>query len=138
MDNDSLIKWFQHKGIRPTAVRLLVARVLAEATTPLSLSDIEGTLDTAPKSTIFRALNLFLEHHLVHGFEDGSGSFKYELRDNDGLSGASGMHVHFFCERCNRTYCFKDKQIPSIELPDGFSMNSVNYMIKGICDKCKG
>ena len=56
----------RERGIRPTAVRLLVVRILAEADAPLSLAEIEAMLDTAPKSTIFRALTLFQTHRLVH------------------------------------------------------------------------
>lgn len=134
---NDIVNRLESKGIRPTAVRLLVAQVLAEATMPLSLADIEMILDTAPKSTIFRALNLFLEHRLVHCFEDGSGSLKYELCHSDDECSIDDMHTHFYCERCQRTFCFKTIQVPAIELPLGFTMNSVNYMIKGVCDKCK-
>lgn len=136
MKMSDIVKRLEEKNIRPTAVRLLVAQALAAATSPLSLADIENMLDTAPKSTIFRALNLFLEHRLVHCFEDGSGSLKYELCDGDDMCSVSDMHTHFYCERCQRTFCFKAIQVPVIELPDGFSMHSVNYMIKGVCNEC--
>jgi len=26
--------------------------------------------------------------------------------------------------------------VPSVDLPEGFEVRSVNYTIKGICDKC--
>lgn len=136
MMNDLLIEKLAARGIRPTAVRLLVVRVLAEADSPLSLADIEAMLDTAPKSTIFRALNLFLEHHIVHSFEDGSGSLKYELCDGE-HGNLDDMHTHFFCEKCQRTFCFKAIQVPVIDLPKGFRMHSVNYMVKGVCCECE-
>lgn len=126
----------KERGIRPTAVRLLVARLLSQSESPLSLADIEEKLDTAPKSTIFRTLTLFQVHNLVHSIEDGSGSLKYELCHSHGHDSANDMHTHFFCEKCQRTYCFKQIQIPAIELPEGFTMHSVNYIVKGICDKC--
>ena len=124
----------EEHGIRPTAVRLLVVRILAQTDSPLSLSEIEATLDTAPKSTIFRALTLFETHKLVHTIEDGSGSLKYELSHH--RKSIDDRHPHFFCEACQRTYCIKEIQIPTIELPKGFTMHSFNYIIKGICDKC--
>ena len=130
-------KLLKERGIRPTAMRLLVARSLSEAESPLSLSDIEAKLDTAPKSTIFRTLTLFQSHNLVQSIEDGSGSLKYELCYSHGHENENDMHTHFFCEKCQRTYCFKEIQIPRIELPEGFTMNSINYIVKGICDKCK-
>lgn len=56
-----------------------------------------------------------------------------------GVDGCSldDMHVHFHCEVCGTTYCLKDMRIPEVELPEGFSMESVNFMIKGICPSCK-
>ena len=57
-------KRLESKNIRPTAVRLLVAEMLSGASSPLSLPDLEALLPTVPKSSIFRALNLFNEHHI--------------------------------------------------------------------------
>ena len=90
---------------------------------------------TMDKSSIFRVLNLFVEHHIVHVIEDGSGTLKYEICDSQECSIAD-MHTHFYCEKCHKTFCFKAIQIPEIDLPEGFSMNSVNYVVKGICPKC--
>lgn len=136
MNTSDIVNRLNSKGIRPTAVRLLVAQTLGEATSPLSLADIENALDTAPKSTIFRALNIFLEHRLVHCFEDGSGSLKYELCHSDDDCSINDMHTHFYCEKCQRTFCLRSTQIPTIELPDGFTMSSINYMVKGVCREC--
>lgn len=136
MKEEDYIKRLEEKGIRPTAVRLLVVQTLAKADAPLSLSDIEGMLDTVPKSTIFRALTLFLEHRLLHSIEDGSGSLKYELCHGHDDCSINDMHTHFYCERCQRTFCFKSIGIPAIDLPEGFTMNSANYIIKGTCNDC--
>ena len=136
MENNNIEKRLLAKNIRPTAVRLLVAEMLAKASSPLSLSDLEELLPTVPKSSIFRALNLFNEQHLVHCIEDGSGWARYELCDNEHHCSVDDMHPHFYCLRCRRTYCFKETKVPVIELPDGFELHSLNYMVKGICSEC--
>ena len=59
-------------GIKPTANRLMVARELAAAGRPLSLTELERQLQTIDKSGIFRALTLFREHHLLHVIESCS------------------------------------------------------------------
>ena len=64
------------RGIRPTPVRMLVLRALQEADCAVSLMALEAELETVDRSSIFRTLNLFLEHHLVHQVEDGSGQTK--------------------------------------------------------------
>ena len=126
----------RENSIRPTAVRQLVVRILSLSESPLSLSEVENRLDTVPKSTIFRALTLFQERNIVHSIEDGSGSLKYELCHNHGHNSTDDRHIHFFCDRCQRTYCLKEIPIPAVELPAGFTKHSANYIIKGICKNC--
>lgn len=136
-DSNDIKKRMEECGIRPTPIRLLVASALSGADAPLSLLDIETILDTAPKSTIFRALTLFEQHHIVHSIEDGSGSLKYEYCHCSDSHTHNAMHTHFYCESCQRTYCLKETHIPHVELPEGFTMRRANYIIKGICAKCQ-
>lgn len=124
------------RGVKPTAVRLLVFSALQATARPVSVSDLETSLQTVDKSTIFRTLTLFLEHHLIHGIEDGSGAVKYELCHGEWDCSVRDMHLHFFCERCHRTFCFKDMPIPEVDLPEGFAMHGVNFVIKGLCPDC--
>lgn len=139
--NEDAMLWIEEllekKGVKPTAIRLLVLKALSEQQDPVSLSELEASLGTVDKSTLFRSLSLFLEHHVVHAFEDGNGVLKYELcRNPDGCS-VNDMHVHFYCTRCHRTYCLPSR-IPVIALPEGFEMESVNFMLKGLCPHCHG
>lgn len=133
---------FQRRGVRPTALRLLVLRALVEADCALSLTDLEARLMTVDKSTIFRSLTLFLEHHLVHAVEDGTGQTKYALCDDDCHcgedihAGLSNLHTHFFCERCRRTFCLRGLPVPAVDLPEGFHLHTANYVLKGLCPTC--
>lgn len=122
--------------VRPTANRELVLRLIAESDRAVSLSDIETALETVDKSTISRILNLFLEHHLLHAIEDGSGSVKYELCGGKYEHSVQDMHPHFYCERCHRTFCMQSVTIPPVEVPRGYVVNSVNYVLKGVCSDC--
>ncbi len=133
---------FQQRGVRPTALRMLVLRALKEADCALSLTDLEARLGTVDKSTIFRSLTLFLEHHLVHVVEDGTGQTKYALCD-DGChcgenlhAGLTDLHTHFFCERCRRTFCLRSLPVPAAALPEGFHLHTANYVLKGLCPAC--
>lgn len=122
--------------VRPTANRELVLRLIAESDRAVSLSDIETALETVDKSTISRILNLFLEHHLLHAIEDGSGSVKYELCGGKYEHSVQDMHPHFYCEQCHRTFCMQSVTIPPVEAPRGYVVNSVNYVLKGVCSDC--
>lgn len=136
MEEKSEIRILEKKGVKPTANRILVLRALLAAACPVSLPELEEVLERMDKSSIFRVLGLFLEHRVVHTIDDGSGALKYELCDGETVCSVDDMHIHFHCEACHRTYCFKTLHIPSIVLPEGFVMQSVNYVVKGLCPTC--
>lgn len=125
------------KGVKPTSNRILVGRELMKATNPVSLADLETALGfTLDKASIFRVLELFAEKDVVHVIEDGSRSLKYELCKSDTHHTIADQHAHFYCERCKETYCIETAKVPMIDIPDGFTPYSINYMVKGICPKC--
>ena len=69
-------------GIRPTAVRLLVLRAIAERDEGVfSLQDLSDRLPTMDKSSLFRTLTLFADKQLLHPIDDGSGMQKYCIPD---------------------------------------------------------
>lgn len=137
MESKDIISKLETKGIKPTANRILVMKALAGASTPLSLSNIEKLMVSMDKSSIFRVLTLFLEHDVVHAFEDGRGILNYELCEEDGKCDHHDGHIHFYCESCQRSFCMEDIHIPSFELPAGFSPHSVSFVIKGECPECR-
>ena len=79
MEPNDLAESLELKGVKPTANRILVLKALKEQACPVSLTDLEDILATMDKSSIFRVLTLFLEHDIVHSFEDGRGILNYEL-----------------------------------------------------------
>lgn len=125
----------QEHGVKPTAVRILVWRKLQHKKGAFALKDVEEWLPEMDRSSIFRALRLFAEHHLLHEVDDGMGQCKYCLCRCEGKEHRG--HVHFTCVRCGHTYCLSDQPIPPIDLPENFEMHEVEYVIKGICESCK-
>lgn len=136
MKENAYLDLLSEREIQPTAIRLLVLREMLQANRPVSLLDLEQTLDTVDKSSIFRTLTLFLSHHLIHCIDDGTGSFKYAVCSPGCSCGVEDLHTHFHCERCNRTFCFKNIPTPIVKLPEGFTLNSINYVLKGLCPEC--
>lgn len=125
-------------GIRVTAVRLLVLRTVTERMHggAFSLQDVMQEMVTADNSSVFRALTLFAEKRLLHTIDDGSGMQKYCLctcPNHDHMHG----HVHFTCTVCQRTTCLMDVPIPHIALPEGFVATDTEFIVKGVCPKCK-
>lgn len=135
-DEKFYIDKLEHRGIKPTAMRLLILREMMRGDETVSLPKLEQYLPTVDKSTISRTLSLFLLHRLVHAIDDGSGSLKYAVCSDDCDCLIEDVHTHFSCEKCHRTFCLKNISVPVVELPAGFRLSSVNYVLKGVCPEC--
>lgn len=137
MNSQDIISRLESKGIRPTANRILVMKTLMGEQNPQSLSNLERKMVSMDKSSIFRTLTLFLEHDVLHAFEDGRGVLCYELCEEKGACDHHDGHIHFYCESCQRSFCMEDIHIPSFELPEGFYPHSISFVIKGECPDCR-
>lgn len=124
------------REIKPTAIRTVVLRAMLVRTSAFSLADLEEALGTVDKSTLSRTIRLFHEHHLIHSIDDGSGAMKYSVCRDDCQCSLGDLHVHFHCTRCGNTYCLERTSIPDIALPEKFALESVNFVMKGICARC--
>ncbi len=124
------------RGVKPTALRLLVLKEMIRYPQAFSLADLEDRLDTVDKSTLSRTINLFHENLLIHSIDDGSGSMKYSVCSNDCMCALNDLHVHFSCLRCKKTFCLESISIPQVQLPTGFLLENVNFVLKGYCNTC--
>lgn len=136
-DIDLIIHILNKASVKPTSNRILVLRTIIEMNRPVSLSDLENNLLTLEKSSIFRVLRLFLRKGVIHSIEDGKGLVRYEICTTDNTHVDDDMHVHFYCEACEKVFCFKTLHAPILELPEGFQVHAVNYMLKGLCPDCQ-
>lgn len=135
-NEDYYIRKLAHREIKPTASRLLILREMMRGDEAVSLPDLERYLPTVDKSTISRTLSLFLLHRLIHAIDDGSGALKYAVCDDGCDCSVDEEHTHFYCENCHRTFCLKHIAVPVVPLPEGFSLHSINYVLKGLCPEC--
>lgn len=135
--SDSYERILQEAGIRATAMRLMVLKTIHEQVRgAFSLQDISNLLPTADNSSVFRALTLFSENQILHLIDDGSGMQKYCLchcQDHHHHHG----HVHMTCTVCHETICLEDVPIPDVPVPQGYDVIESEYVIKGICPKCR-
>lgn len=132
-------KFLENKGVRPTAMRLLVFQHLAKSKVASTLSDIENTFAKADRTTLFRTLKTFEQKGVVHQIDDGSGIMKYALcEEGCKCELERDLHLHFHCTNCGDTVCLTEQKIPHINLPEGFIAEDANLVLKGICDNCSG
>ena len=71
----------QH-DIKPTANRIIIVRTLDSAGKPVSMKELEYSILSLDKSSIFRTLVVFKQHHLVHVIEDGEGGNFPKIQDS--------------------------------------------------------
>ncbi|WP_281987779.1 transcriptional repressor [Aquimarina aggregata] len=129
----------KNKGLRPTAMRILIYKYLVEKDAAAALTDIENAFEKADRTTLYRTVKKFEEKSIVHQIDDGTGISKYALCEpgcNCELE--QDLHLHFHCNNCDETVCLTEQKIPHINLPDGYVAENANLVLKGICDKCSG
>jgi len=134
---DTLEALLATKQIKPTAMRLLVLEFLLKQTTAISLADLEQAFQHSDRITLYRTLKTFEEKLLVHSINDGTGSFKYAMCQDDCTGEAhADLHLHFYCTACQETFCLPKTKIPQVSLPEKFRLEELNLIAKGLCDKC--
>ena len=132
-------KRLAENGVRPTAMRILIYKYLAEREVAIALTDMENAFSKADRTTLYRTLKTFEEKRIVHQIDDGTNISKYALCEPGcNCEMEQDLHLHFHCENCDETVCLTEHKIPHINLPDGYVAENANLVIKGICDKCSG
>jgi Fur family ferric uptake transcriptional regulator len=132
-------KRLNDNGVRPTAMRILIYKYMAEKEVAAALTDIENAFAKADRTTLYRTLKTFEEKGIVHQIDDGTNISKYALCEpgcNCELE--QDLHLHFHCNNCDETICLTKQKIPHINLPGGYIAEDANLVLKGICEKCSG
>jgi len=124
-------------SIRPTAMRILIYKFMANNETAVALTDIEEAFEKAERTTLYRTLKTFEEKGIVHQIDDGTNISKFALcQPGCNCEIDQDLHLHFHCSQCDKTVCLTEHKIPHINLPAGYIAEDVNLVIKGICDTC--
>lgn len=125
------------RKIKPTAMRLVVLGFLHRQHAAVTLIDLENGLDRSDRVTIYRTLKTFEEKGIVHRVDDGSGAAKYALCPDACDAGHHhDLHIHFYCIACKETTCLPGFEIPELRLPERYTMQEINLVAKGTCNKC--
>lgn len=135
MTDEHIVDSLEEHGIKPTSVRLLVWKECSKCHKTFTLQDMEERMLQMDRSSIFRALRLFTDHHLLHEIDDGTGFQKYCVCRCEGEKHLN--HIHFSCKKCGRTYCLEEYAIPIVSLPEGYEMEEAEYVVKGLCPACR-
>lgn len=126
-------------GLKRGGARERVIELLAAEPCALSAVEIEDALRASGRpsgrATIYRVLDLLIEHGLVERVEVGDGQARFERAQPGGEH-----HHHLVCERCGRLVAFDDpgleRAIDRICARLGVSVQSHDVLLRGACGRC--
>lgn len=132
------VKILKKHRLRITQFRQDVIQIFVESDHALSSADLENRLVNPDRITLYRTLRSFEEKGIIHKAVDGTQTPKFALCDDacDEHNHFDG-HIHFYCEKCENTFCLEDVEIPDVSLPPGYVQDHIDMVIKGTCDKCQ-
>lgn len=131
-------------GLSPTPRRVVVLECLLANRAPAAAPDILSQVQahaSINKATLYRILDLLVEHGLALRHSAGERSFRYCA-----LSPAAvhdhAVHCHFHCTRCGAMQCLEGSGI----IPDmgqlareiHGTVSSVEIRLDGVCVQCQG
>jgi len=124
--------------LRKTPTRLAIVQHLLASTLPLSESDIhDKMLESYDRITFYRTIQTLMESGVIHRIVADNTTVRYALnyctRKNHQHQ---NNHIHFYCSQCRKVECLKEVLIQSYPLPDGYTKEECNVVIKGLCKQC--
>jgi Fur family transcriptional regulator, ferric uptake regulator len=126
-------------GLRRTAAREAILKLLAEANRPLSHCEIleRAKGETCPdRVTVYRTLETLQNKGLLHRIQGTDGIWRYCHHLSNPSEECAGNHIHFLCSRCNQMSCLPEQPLPWIEAPAGAVIHSKQLVVHGFCAAC--
>jgi len=125
----------KRSGLGPTPNRIQVVEALVGSESPVTPQQLFAVVGAhMNRVTLYRILDMLVEHGVVTRHNDGGRAFRYCL----GL-GPHG-HAHFHCRRCGRTQCLATDSINSglssltAALP--MRVEAAELSMSGVCQGC--
>lgn len=128
----------QQAGLRATAPRLAVLRLLAASKRPLSHSEVVEALANPDfdQATLYRNLVKLVEVKLASVASRVGGITRYELRRSG--DNAPHLHPHFACRSCGQLACLPGaKLVAAVEDAWREALRDADLQVVGTCPSCR-
>ncbi len=124
--------------LKVTSQRVTVLKAFITKNKVLSLAELHKMLGKEfDRITLYRTLNSFEDHGLIHKIPDTTGNSMYALCKHDSVHHThEDNHVHFKCSSCNTTLCLEEVAIPTIKIPKKYKPEKFSFLVEGYCEKC--
>jgi Fur family ferric uptake transcriptional regulator len=122
--------------MRKTIAKTKILELISQSKTNLSHSDIQSQLPEGlcDRVTIYRVLDRLLQEGLIHKVVNIDGVINYAICKSCDVEHKHN-HAHFSCEKCKSVTCLDDI-VPVFDLPEGYHINQLNFVISGLCANC--
>ena len=138
---ETILDAFKQKGLRVTEPRRTLALLLVETAgsefTAEQLWDMALARDPdVGRATVFRAIEVLQELHLLHRVEFADGSHRFRFCHEAGQH-----HHHITCSVCGSVSeidtCLSEEQLAAIEKLAGFVIEGHRLEFFGRCARCR-
>tara|TARA_B100000809_G_scaffold22594_1_gene19701 strand:+ start:1231 stop:1647 length:417 start_codon:yes stop_codon:yes gene_type:complete len=125
-----------HHELKQTQKRKDVLALFYQYEHALSSKMIEQNFKSFDRVTLYRLLNSFEEKGLIHKVVNDHGEIFYAKCQSCKHHNHQDDHIHFHCSDCKKIYCLEDLNHSDIKVPAGFTAQSINLAVYGICKVC--
>ena len=135
---DRATQVLDNHALRKTAMRMDVLQVfLDKEEIALSNQELEAELEDSDRVTLYRTLKTFEKKGIIHQAIDGSGINKYAMCHADCTEHEHvDDHAHFHCTQCGKTLCLEEIDVPQVDVPPGYQVQTSYMVIQGQCNQC--
>jgi Fur family ferric uptake transcriptional regulator len=126
-------------GARLTRSRSRVLIFLIAQGRPLTHHEIHEQLPGEPIDTVtlYRVLEWLTANELIHRIAGADQVWRFSSSTGGKPGRADHDHAHFQCTHCDSVTCFNDMPLPRRQkMPEGFTSQEIEFLIKGICPRC--
>ncbi len=127
-------------GLEASSNRIAVLEVIGSNPFPLSAADIFKIIERSGainQVTVYRILDLLVEHHVAERISTGGRAFYYGLAPNEHHK----PHPHFYCKSCGQMDCLSPDclKVDAETFIKIFPVrvDKVEVRIDGICKNCE-
>ena len=127
----------RRKHLSVTDSRRKILSLFLATADALAHGDIERKAgEKFDRVTVYRTLQTFVEKGIIHTIPTSDNSVRYALCKDCTEGHHHDDHVHFMCTNCEKTICLDNIISPNIALPTGYTADTVQVVITGVCKEC--
>ena len=128
------VKVLSGHNLKRTSCREGIIEVIMTAGKALSENEIRERLaGNYDRTTFYRSFKTLEEHAIIHKIVVDNQLVKYAL---DNSVTRKKEHAHFYCNNCGAVLCLESVPVVQPVLPDGYTGEETEVIIKGTCALC--